>query len=137
MVGLTFATLLRAPPVAEERLTELLAELRAPPALERLTELLERLLPELERLTELPERLLLELERLTELPERLLLEHAFETLHMRAVLADATLKNARSQRVLEKLGFERVSRDETFVCYKINADQYRKTQEEERGCFRH
>ena len=58
--------------------------------------------------------------------EWLLLEHAFETLRMRAVLADATLKNARSQRVLEKLGFERVSRDETFVYYKLNADQYRK-----------
>ena len=92
MVGLTFATLLRAPPVAEERLTELLAELRAPPALERLTELLERLLPELERLTELPERLLLELERLTELLERLLLELERLTLELERLLEPELLE---------------------------------------------
>ena len=57
--------------------------------------------------------------------ERRLLDYAFETLHMRTVLANATLKNARSRHVLEKLGFEWVGRDGGFDGYRLDVENHR------------
>jgi len=57
--------------------------------------------------------------------ERLLLRYAFDTLEMSAVYADAVLKNTRSQRVLEKLGFARMGEDGTFVHYRLNIDEWK------------
>lgn len=50
--------------------------------------------------------------------ERLALRYAFETLNLKTVLADATLKNKRSQHVLEKVGFSFVREDGTFKYYR-------------------
>ena len=50
--------------------------------------------------------------------ERLILQYAFEELGMRAVNADAVLKNTRSQHVLEKVGFRYVREDDTFRYYR-------------------
>lgn len=55
--------------------------------------------------------------------ERLLLKYAFEELGMAAVNADAVQKNARSQYVLEKVGFRFVCEDETFKYYRCVRDQ--------------
>ena len=52
--------------------------------------------------------------------ERLILEYAFQTLGMKTVLADTVLKNKRSQHTLEKLGFQEIGRDDTFVYYGIS-----------------
>ena len=57
--------------------------------------------------------------------ERLLLQYAFDTLKMNVVYADAVLTNARSQHVLEKLGFERTGEDGTFVHYRLNIDEWK------------
>ena len=59
--------------------------------------------------------------------ERLALHYAFGELGMETVLADAARKNARSQRVLEKVGFRRMGEDDTFVYYRC--DRGGKTQE--------
>lgn len=50
--------------------------------------------------------------------EKLALQYAFEVLGMKAVNADAVLKNVRSQHVLEKVGFEFVREDDTFKYYR-------------------
>lgn len=50
--------------------------------------------------------------------ERLALRYAFETLNLKTVLADATLKNKRSQHVLEKVGFSFVREDDIFKYYR-------------------
>ena len=46
--------------------------------------------------------------------ERLAVKTAFDELGMAAINADTVRKNARSQRVLEKVGFRFVGEDETF-----------------------
>ena len=52
--------------------------------------------------------------------ERLALRHAFGELGMETVLADCLLANARSQRVLKKLGFRSVGQDARFKYYEIS-----------------
>ena len=54
--------------------------------------------------------------------ERLAVKFAFEKLGMKAVNADAALKNTRSQHVLEKVGFQYVREDDTFKYYRLEAD---------------
>ena len=49
--------------------------------------------------------------------ERLALEYAFNKMKMETVFADAIMKNTRSQRVLEKVGFVETHRDGTFIHY--------------------
>ena len=44
---------------------------------------------------------------------------AFDELGMAAVNADTIRKNARSQHVLEKVGFRFAGEDETFQYYRI------------------
>lgn len=58
--------------------------------------------------------------------ERLILEYAFEEMGMLAVNADAVHKNARSQHVLEKVGFSLVFEDETFKYYRFERGNYEK-----------
>lgn len=65
--------------------------------------------------------------------ERLAVEYAFGTLGMEAVLASVVRKNARSQHVLEKLGFERTGQDEIFVYYRLNRE-IRKSQTHSEEC---
>lgn len=50
--------------------------------------------------------------------EQLILRYAFEELGMVAVNADVALRNTRSQRVLEKVGFRYTHEDETFKYYR-------------------
>ena len=50
--------------------------------------------------------------------EGLALDYAFGEMGMEEVLADATLKNARSRHVLEKVGFCQTGEDETFAYYR-------------------
>lgn len=52
--------------------------------------------------------------------EKLAVQYAFDELDMDAVEADAVLKNARSQHVLEKVGFRPVGQDETYKYYRID-----------------
>lgn len=47
------------------------------------------------------------------------IQYAFEELGMAAVNADTILKNARSQHVLEKVGFKLTREDENFKYYRI------------------
>ena len=56
--------------------------------------------------------------------EKLALKYAFEELGMRAVEADALLKNTRSQRVLEKAGFRYVRSDEAFRYYRCERTEF-------------
>ena len=51
--------------------------------------------------------------------ERMAVEYAFRKLGMEKVLANAVLKNARSQHVLKKVGFTETGRDDTFICYVL------------------
>ena len=51
--------------------------------------------------------------------ELLALDYAFVILKMKAVNADAVLKNERSQNVLQKAGFRFVKEDDTFRYYRI------------------
>ena len=57
--------------------------------------------------------------------ERLALEYAFDVLGMRAVNADAVLKNRRSQHILEKVGFRYIGEDETFKYYRFERETAR------------
>ena len=50
--------------------------------------------------------------------EQLMLRYAFREMGMAVVHADAALKNARSQHVLEKVGFRYTHEDETFKYYR-------------------
>lgn len=64
--------------------------------------------------------------------ERLALAYAFETLGLQAVHADAVLKNARSQHVLEKVGFRFVREEGIFryyVCKRADWEQRRRRAE--------
>ncbi len=54
--------------------------------------------------------------------ERLILAYAFGELGMETVYADALLKNTRSQRVLEKVGFEQIGQDAQFKYYQIKRE---------------
>ena len=56
--------------------------------------------------------------------EKLALEYSVKVLGMKTVLADALIKNKRSQHVLEKVGFHFVRKDEMFCYY-----QYQKAPE--------
>jgi len=56
--------------------------------------------------------------------ERLILKHAFCTLGMDAVNADAALKNTRSQHVLEKAGFCYIREDATFKYYRCERSEF-------------
>lgn len=51
--------------------------------------------------------------------EKLALQYAFEILRMQAVNADTLVKNVRSQRVLEKVGFQYVQEEDGYRYYKI------------------
>ena len=51
--------------------------------------------------------------------ERLAVRYAFETLGMQAVNADTVLKNTRSQRVLEKVGFRFIKEEGQFRYYRM------------------
>lgn len=51
--------------------------------------------------------------------EKMALDYAFTELGMKKVNADAVLKNKRSQRVLEKVGFQFVGEDDIFKYYVI------------------
>ncbi len=48
-----------------------------------------------------------------------LISYAFETLGLEVLLADAVLRNTRSQHVLEKLGFVHLRDDEVFRYYEL------------------
>ena len=52
------------------------------------------------------------------LAERLILQYAFEDLGMVAVNADASIKNTRSQHVLEKVGFQLIRENDVFRYYR-------------------
>lgn len=52
--------------------------------------------------------------------EKLAVRYAFEELGMETVLADAVLKNTRSQHVLEKVGFQFIRQDEMFKYYRYD-----------------
>lgn len=56
--------------------------------------------------------------------ERRMLRHAFEDLGMETVRADCTLKNSRSQHVLEKLGFSPIGEDSAFRQYALSRKDY-------------
>lgn len=56
--------------------------------------------------------------------ERLAVKYAFDQLGMFAVNADTVLKNTRSQRVLEKIGFHFTGEDEMFKYYRIERQHY-------------
>lgn len=51
--------------------------------------------------------------------ECLAVQYAFDVLGVRRVLADVVLKNARSQHVLEKLGFRRIKTEGAFCFYEL------------------
>ncbi len=51
--------------------------------------------------------------------EQLAIEYAFKELGMNAVNADSVKKNARSQHVMEKVGFKLVKEDGDFCYYRI------------------
>ncbi len=52
--------------------------------------------------------------------ERLAVQYAFDVLGMTAVKADTTLKNTRSQHVLEKVGFRFVEEKDGFRYYRYD-----------------
>ena len=51
--------------------------------------------------------------------EQLAIMYAFEELGMNAVNADTVKKNARSQHVIEKVGFKYIKEDDSFIYYRI------------------
>lgn len=52
------------------------------------------------------------------------LRFAFTELGMETVLADAVLKNTRSQHVLQKVGFFETHRDDSFVYYRCDKSDW-------------
>lgn len=56
--------------------------------------------------------------------ECLAVQYAFDVLGVRRVLADVVLKNARSQHVLEKLGFHRIKTEGAFCFYELLREDY-------------
>ena len=67
--------------------------------------------------------------------ERLALQYAFSKMDMEFVLADTVLKNTRSQRVLEKVGFSETHRDDAYVYYRCDRKHWntRKTAVDPQG----
>lgn len=57
--------------------------------------------------------------------ERLILRHAFETMDMQTVFADAVLGNLRSRHVLQKVGFRETGQDETFAYYRCDRETWK------------
>lgn len=51
--------------------------------------------------------------------EHMAIQFAFDVLGMKAVNADAVLKNTRSQHILKKLGFQHTHSDDTFQYYRL------------------
>lgn len=51
--------------------------------------------------------------------EKLAVEYAFRELGMECVTADCLMKNVRSQRVLEKVGFIKTGEEDGFVRYEL------------------
>ncbi|MBR5111630.1 MAG: GNAT family N-acetyltransferase [Clostridia bacterium] len=54
--------------------------------------------------------------------ERMALRYAFDTLGMRAVLADCVRKNTRSRHVLEKAGFRPAGEEGDFILFRCERD---------------
>lgn len=51
--------------------------------------------------------------------EQLAIQYAFDVLDMVAVNADTIIKNTRSQRVLEKVGFKLIREENGFKYYRL------------------
>ena len=56
--------------------------------------------------------------------EALAIQYAFDQLHMETVVADTILKNARSQHVLEKLGFRFLFEKDGFKNYALSRKEW-------------
>ena len=56
--------------------------------------------------------------------ERLAVQYAFEQMDMEMVLADCLEKNARSQHVLGKVGFELASQSQGCRLYRMTKERY-------------
>ena len=56
--------------------------------------------------------------------EQLALQYAFDELGMTTVFADSLIGNTRSRRVLEKVGFREISRDEAFAYYRCDKSSW-------------
>ena len=56
--------------------------------------------------------------------EKLAIEYAFSELGMETVLADTIIKNARSQHILGKLGFEFTGEKDGFRYYRLDRAKY-------------
>lgn len=54
---------------------------------------------------------------------RLALEYAFQVLDLNTVLADALIKNTRSQHVLDQVGFVFIHQDDTFRYYRYQRER--------------
>ena len=57
--------------------------------------------------------------------EILALDHAFLSLHLKTVFADAIHKNKRSQHVLEKVGFARTHCNDRLVYHRCDRDTWK------------
>ena len=55
--------------------------------------------------------------------EKLALQYAFNKMGMKAVNADAILKNKRSQHVLKKVGFKYIGKDNDFKYYRCEVEK--------------
>ncbi len=58
--------------------------------------------------------------------EKLALQYAFEILGLQTVFADCVQKNARSQHVLEKVGFLPIKEDDRFKYYRFDRENWSK-----------
>ena len=58
--------------------------------------------------------------------EKKVLHLAFQILGFETVYADSLLGNLRSQRVLKKVGFEEIGRDDTFIYYQCTKSDWKK-----------
>lgn len=56
--------------------------------------------------------------------EILALKYAFLEMKLKTVLADALVTNTRSQHVLEKVGFEKMYQDNTFIYYQCEKSRW-------------
>ena len=57
----------------------------------------------------------------------LALQYAFHEMKMETVYADAIKKNQRSWHVLEKVGFRMIYKDDRFVYYRCDRDNWTPT----------
>lgn len=51
--------------------------------------------------------------------EQLLIDYVFDVLDIPVIYADSIITNKRSQHVLEKVGFKRISSDDQYIYYQI------------------